>query len=109
MPRGRIEMAFKLPMRLKKKEKYYIAICPALDVVTQGETKTEAKKNLVDALSLFIRSCLEHGTLDEVMKESGFSLYKKEPVKPLKTNGDYVRVPIPMHVQPSSSLQSCPA
>jgi len=34
----------------------------------------EAKKNLVDALLLFVTTCFEMGTLDAVMKECGYTL-----------------------------------
>jgi len=36
------------------------AICPDVDVATEGETKTEAKENLIEAVSLYIESAFEN-------------------------------------------------
>lgn len=33
----------------------YVALCPELDVASQGETVAEARDNLADALALFLR------------------------------------------------------
>jgi predicted RNase H-like HicB family nuclease len=93
----RIEMTAKLPITLKKKAKTYVSCCPLLDVYSQGKTKKEAEKNLVEALSLFFISCFERGTLDDVLKECGF-----EPLMPSQDqlygtlkSGRYIDVPIP--------------
>jgi len=73
--RFKIQFEAKLPVTLKKDDQTgnIVACCPILDVVTQGPNKDEAKKNLIEALNLFFISCYEHGTLDEVMKERGFT------------------------------------
>ena len=34
----------------------YVAFCPKVDVASQGETVTEARENLVEALTLFFES-----------------------------------------------------
>ena len=47
----------------------YVSYCPALDLYSQGDTEEEASANLIEALQLFIQSCVERGTLDAVMKE----------------------------------------
>ncbi len=52
-------MTMKLPM---------LSCPPILDVITQGETEEKAKQNLNDALSLFLVSWFERGTLDSVLK-----------------------------------------
>lgn len=51
-----------------------IASCTLLDVHSQGETNEVAIKNLIEALRLFIELCFEHRTLDQVLKDRGFSL-----------------------------------
>jgi len=40
---------------IKKGEKQYIALCPELDVVSQGYTIEESIKNLKEACELFIK------------------------------------------------------
>ncbi len=39
---------------IKKGEKQYVALCPELDVVSQGHTIEEALKNLKEAIELYI-------------------------------------------------------
>ena len=63
-----------------KEEKILRLMCPVLDVWSQGETRTEAKENLREALQLFLIDCFERGTLDKVLKESGFTA-ARTPIK----------------------------
>ncbi|MBI5073300.1 type II toxin-antitoxin system HicB family antitoxin [Candidatus Woesearchaeota archaeon] len=44
----------KLTAIIKKGEKQYIALCPEVDVVSQGKTIEEALRNLKEAVSLHI-------------------------------------------------------
>ena len=39
---------------IKKGEKQYVALCPELDVVSQGHTIEKALKNLKEAVELYI-------------------------------------------------------
>jgi predicted RNase H-like HicB family nuclease len=39
---------------IKKGDKQYVALCPELDVVSQGYTVEEALKNLKEAVALYI-------------------------------------------------------
>ena len=34
----------------------YVALCPEVDVASQGDTVTEARTNLIEALSLFFEA-----------------------------------------------------
>jgi len=67
-----LNMKFKLPLAITKKEKWYVAKCPILDIYSHGETYPKAKKNLIESISLFLETCFEQGTLDAVLKECGF-------------------------------------
>jgi predicted RNase H-like HicB family nuclease len=68
--------SLKLPCKITKCEKWFLATCPILDVHSQGETEKKAKKNLIEALFLFSISCFERGTLDTVLKDCGFRPHK---------------------------------
>jgi predicted RNase H-like HicB family nuclease len=68
----RAQMEFSLPARIRKKGKWFISSCALLDVHSQGRTRQEAQRNLVDALASFLISCYERGALDDVLKEGGF-------------------------------------
>jgi len=39
---------------IRKSEKQYVALCPELDVVSQGFTVEEALKNIKEAVELYI-------------------------------------------------------
>lgn len=56
----------------KKKPGVYVSYCPALDLYSQGDTRKEAEKNIIEATHLFIESCLERNTLNEVLTDCGF-------------------------------------
>ena len=109
--RFKIQFEANLPVILKEDEQigHIIACCPILDVITQGPTKEEAKKNLIEALNLFFISCYEHGTLDEVMKECGFVALagrKKPSIK--TTTHDIINVKIPFY-SPEQTAEECHA
>src|SRR5512138_3530939 len=74
----KIGLSFKLPIKITKRKKWFTASCPALDIVTQGDTEEQARKNIGEALHLFLRSCIERGTLDSVLKQCGFTSVKVE-------------------------------
>ena len=70
-----VTISFQLLCRLNEKEKgLWSAGCPRLDVYSQGCTREDAKGVLKVAIELFIESCLERNTLDEVLRDSGFRL-----------------------------------
>jgi len=85
-----------LPIKIKKKGKWFIACCEVLDVITQGESKIKAKENLEEAVGELIATCYEMGTLDEVLKESGFTLVK--PHKKSKPTKDELSVKVPLYL-----------
>ncbi len=95
-----IILNIRLSFELIKKEKWYVASCPALDVFSQGETEIQAEKNLRETLCLFLTSCIERGTLDTVLKECGFrsvSDYRPET----KERGRYISIPLHLLSDPS--------
>ncbi len=86
-----------LPIQITRKSKWFVAQCPALDVSSQGETEEEAKKNIGEALFMFLRSCYERGTLDSVLKQCGFVPdleRERDPDSVREKDQDYVEVPL---------------
>lgn len=47
---------------IEREEDGYVALCAEIDVASQGETVEEARKNLIEAVELF----LEHASPQEV-------------------------------------------
>ena len=68
---------------MKKRRKWYLAVCQSLDVASQGPTKEKALDNLRDAIRGFLADCFERGTLDEVLQQAGFVSARK----PLERSG----------------------
>jgi predicted RNase H-like HicB family nuclease len=94
MPEVTIQLSFRLPYKLVRKRKYVVSSCPVLDVWSQGETPEKAKKNLVEAITAFLITCFEMGTLEEVLKQCGL-----KPGKATHKTGredGYINVPIPL-------------
>jgi predicted RNase H-like HicB family nuclease len=54
----------------------YVSYCPELDVSSCGNTIDEARKNLKIAVNLFLEEAENMGTLEEILKESGYELNK---------------------------------
>ena len=44
----------KLTAIIRKEEKFYVALCPELDIASQGENIEEALKNLKEAIELYL-------------------------------------------------------
>ncbi len=98
-----INLSAKLPVIIKKENDYFISCCPILDVLSQGDTEKIAKKNLVEAITLFFISCYERGTLDEVLKESGF-IATKPTKKSDPPDYDWIDVPLNFEVNNRSAV-----
>lgn len=107
----KVEVQFiaQLPVKFTRKSKWVVASCPALDVHSQGETESSAKKNLKESLSLFFISCFERGTIDAVLKQCGFKLVKREAIqhkpKSVVKKEDYISIPIPFLVDQHSQSE----
>jgi len=56
----------------------WIAVCPKLDVVTQGKSADDAKRCLDEAVELWFEDCLERGTLQQALRECGFRIAPRQ-------------------------------
>ena len=94
---ARVQVEFTVPAEVREDGAHFIAVCPPLDVFSQGDTEQSALVNLAEALQLFVESCYERGTLEQVLKDCGF--------KPdgnsggFQESGRMVRVPLPLVAQ----------
>ena len=70
-----------------RERRQWIGWRPDLDVTTQGDTRREAEENLREAVGLFLETCQEMGTLEEVLRQAGLF-----PVPEVKT----FRIPLPL-------------
>ena len=99
-------MSVKLPFKMIKRKNWYVAKCPVLDVSSQGDNEKKAKDNLIEALSLFLFTCFENGTLDAVLKECGFSAVPIPGKRKLPKTPKSEYIDIPLHLLASSSCQN---
>ena len=51
----------------------YVSHCDPLDVCSQGDTEKEAIANLNEAVQIFLSTCYEMGTLNDVLKDCGLT------------------------------------
>ncbi len=90
----------KLPFNTKKDNGWYVSSCPVIDVHSQGKTIKKAKENLSEAVSLFLISCFERGTLTAVLRESGLRpLHKVSHTTKKIDKSKYLDINIPFNIQ----------
>ena len=77
---AQVTINIRVPVDIYQEGSLFLARCARFGVVTQGNTFEEAQDNIAEALTLFVETCLEMGTLEQVLKESGF--------RPTKTSED---------------------
>jgi predicted RNase H-like HicB family nuclease len=95
----------RLPYTIKARKKWHVASCGILDVHSQGETKDKAVENLKEAVSMFLVSCYKRGTLEDVLKECGFSLVQTPKVASVKHQSkakNFIDVPVMQFLNTSS-------
>ena len=63
-----------VPVNIRNEAGAVCAGCDLLGVYTQGSTETEARKNMDEAIYLFLESCISRNVLFDVLKERGFVL-----------------------------------
>ncbi|MDY6854451.1 MAG: type II toxin-antitoxin system HicB family antitoxin [Thermodesulfobacteriota bacterium] len=65
-------MNLNVTIEIWHKGKWYVAKCPELDFISQGKTREEAKKNLLDVIQIQFEEMRQIGTLDEYLAECGY-------------------------------------
>jgi predicted RNase H-like HicB family nuclease len=99
-----VEINLKLPVKLLKRKKWYVASCPILDVASQGNTQEEAKKNLIEALIAFALTAYEMGTLWDILKECGIKPnFRNKKTFDNKKEYETVDIPLPFIIDQSKN------
>ena len=92
-----IQFNMHLPAKIIKKRGVFVSHCPPLDVCSQGDTEEEAKRNLIEAITAFVISCINRGTLEKVLKDCGFTpINDAAKIQKESQGDDYIDVPIPL-------------
>ena len=63
---------FSFDVHIFKERNTYVAYVPALDVSSCGATDDEARRNIRDAVSGYLETSADMGTLDEILQEAGY-------------------------------------
>jgi predicted RNase H-like HicB family nuclease len=64
-------MKHKFTAIIQKEDAMFVALCPELDIASQGDTIEEAKKNLEEAVTLFF----EHASPEEIKERLKGDIY----------------------------------
>lgn len=67
-------MKLQLIIEIWKKGRWFLARVPELDFVSQGRTPEEARKNLIEVISIQFEEMKDMGTLEDYLLEYGFEL-----------------------------------
>lgn len=83
-----------------KEGRLFVAYAPELDVSSCGETRLKARKNLLEAVGLFLEEAEKMGTLDQILEEAGFVRRKRKLQGPKLVSVERVTLPLPLaHAQ----------
>lgn len=71
-------MRLLLTIKIWPEGKHYIAYSPELEVASQGKTPKEALRKVQEAIEGFLEEAKKMGTLEDILRSSGFA--KKEKI-----------------------------
>ncbi len=103
-----IQVEVKLQVCIEKTDAGYSAFCEQLDVYAEGSSKRKAEKNIREALSLFLETCMEMGTFNEVLVASGFGRTVKRRRSVSNFTCENMKIPVhPAVIQRARQAHAC--
>ena len=99
MHAGTVTFTLNMPVVFREEFGWIVGEFPTLGVASQGRTREEAERNLIEAAQLFIESCFERNRLDEALKELGFTPGHASD----RPQGDHLTVPVELLSQRNGS------
>jgi predicted RNase H-like HicB family nuclease len=95
-----VEFRVRVPVSYTQRADRVLASCKLLDVHTQGRDQAEAERNIIEAVQLFIETCFEMGTLEQVLKDCGLVPGRAHNRPPRRGRAPeqqpYLDVPLPL-------------
>ena len=83
-----------------KEGEVYTSYCPELDVASCGKIVSEARKNLREALEIFIDETSKMGTLEEILEEAGYDPHASDKILiRRKEMIDFDTIPLPVSIK----------
>lgn len=92
---------FVLPVVTRKVDGWVVAYCPPLDVTSQGRSRAEAIAAVKEAVAAFIEYCIEHNTIDRVLRDRGFT--QARPAEWGRSKDELIEVPIELFANASNN------
>ena len=65
-------MQINITIEVWQKGKWFVSKCPELDFVSQGKTRDNARKNLLEVIQIQIEEMKEMDTLNDYLAECGY-------------------------------------
>jgi len=66
-------MELNITVEVWQRENWFVAKCPELDFVSQGDTRSAARNNLLEVIQIQFQEMRDLGTLDDYLAECGFA------------------------------------
>jgi hypothetical protein len=93
-------MKIQFTSQVFKEGRMFVAHTPELDISSCATTKTKALANLQHAVRLFLEEAERKGSLQQILKEAGFSRRNQTLVAPKLVDTKRVTIPLPLiHAQ----------
>jgi predicted RNase H-like HicB family nuclease len=67
-----MKLAIEYTTQLWQEGDQFVALAMPLDIASCGGSQDEARKALEEAVHLFLETAQEHGTLNQVLEDSGY-------------------------------------
>ncbi|MDQ1328687.1 MAG: hypothetical protein QG641_1972 [Candidatus Poribacteria bacterium] len=77
---GKINIEY--TVQIWKEGSQFIAHAMPLDVISSGPTPEKAREALDEAVSLFLETAADIGTLDEILQEAGYEFKQENWISP---------------------------
>ena len=88
----KVIFSMRVPATVRQEGEWFYSSCEPFDVHSQGHSENEALANLIEALQLFVETCYEQGSLEQVLREQGFVPGGNEE----QSDERMVEVPLPL-------------
>ena len=90
-----LKFELSVPITIFQEDDGFVSHCPVLDLSSQGTSTEEARENLIEAITGFVITCYEMGTLSKIFKECGFIPVSRNEIDSMETDGDFINIPLP--------------
>jgi len=83
-----------LTCTMQQEGDWYVTECTSLPVATQGKTDSEAMANMIEAIKMFLESCIKRNTLEKVLLRYKWRP-RLNPPRDLPSKSFSLPVPVP--------------